>query len=89
MQLGCCIKCDSVSAICETKGCLKHHEQSEKLHTSYTINEIQKISSDFISSNAEKRNILKGLVHEYFNLLKTEIESLYHEVEHSLNNLRF
>jgi len=28
VQIGSCITCSSSCTICETKGCIKHHEQS-------------------------------------------------------------
>lgn len=89
IQLGSCITCRSASPICETKGCIKHHLESEKMHTSYTVKEIQKITEDYVSSNEDKRNILLKMVNEYFQALKAEIEALYHEVTHAMENLRF
>jgi hypothetical protein len=89
VQIGSCIACSSSCTICETKGCIKHHEQSEKMHNIYTIKDVQKIAEDFTTANKEKRRILKKLVYEYFQLLKSEVERLYNEVDHSLDNLRF
>lgn len=59
------------------------------MHTSYTVKEIQKITEDYVSSNEDKRNILLKMVNEYFQALKAEIEALYHEVTHAMENLRF
>jgi hypothetical protein len=59
------------------------------MHNIYTIKDVTRITDAFTTANTEKRNILKKLVQEYFQLLKSEIENLYHEVEHSLDNLRF
>ena len=53
------------------------------------MNDVRRITEDYIRANTDKRNILKKQVSEYFSLLKGEIENLYHEVEHSLDNLRF
>ena len=71
VQIGCCITCSSSSPICETKGCIKHHLESEKMHTSYTIKDVQKIIEDFINANEQKRAILKKHVVEYCRLLKS------------------
>ena len=62
VQIGSCITCSSACAICETKGCIKHHEQSEKMHNIYTLNDVKKITDNFIRTNHEKRLILKKLV---------------------------
>jgi hypothetical protein len=51
IQLGSCITCRSASPICETKGCIKHHLESEKMHTSYTVKDIQNITDAYVSSN--------------------------------------
>lgn len=48
------------------------------MHTSYTVKDIQKITDDYINSNEEKRKILGSMIREYFQSLKSEIESLYH-----------
>lgn len=59
------------------------------MHTSYTVKDIQKITDDYINSNEEKRKILGSMIREYFQSLKSEIESLYHEIEQAVSNLRF
>jgi len=41
------------------------------MHNIYTIKEIQKIAEGFITANKEKRKILKKMVYEYFQLLKS------------------
>jgi hypothetical protein len=63
--------------------------ESEKMHTSYTVKDIQKITDDYINSNEEKRKILGIMLKDYFHNLKTEIESLYHEIDQAVSNLRF
>jgi hypothetical protein len=87
--IGSCLTCKSSSAICETKGCIKHHLESEKIHTSYTVKDVQKIADEYISSNEEKRKILAKMIDDYFQVLKTEVEGLYHEISHAVDNLRF
>ena len=89
VQIGSCIVCSSSSAICETKGCIKHHNESEKMHTTFAIKDIQKIADEFIYSNEQKRQVLKQLVGKYFQTLKVEIEGLYQEVTHAVDHLRF
>ena len=89
VQIGSCIVCSSSSAICETKGCIKHHSESEKVHSTHSIKDIEKISNEFIHSNEEKRQLLKQMVGKYFQTLKLEIEGLYQEVTHAVEHLRF
>ena len=53
------------------------------------VKDVQKIADEYISSNEEKRKILAKMIDDYFQVLKTEVEGLYHEISHAVDNLRF
>ena len=43
IQLGSCLTCETISSICEFKGCIKHHEENEKIHNVVTIEYVRNI----------------------------------------------
>lgn len=68
--MGSCLTCPNKAAICETKGCIGFHEESERAHNVLTLEQIRFIVSQYTNNKQEKKTYLKKMVHEYFTLAR-------------------
>lgn len=89
VQLGNCLTCSTVSSICETKGCIKHHEENERIHNVVTVEYIRHIVREFQFSDQKKKSMIKKLVADYFTVAKKELDILYNEIYEAVDLFKF
>ena len=89
IQLGSCLTCDTISPICEFKGCIKHHEQNERVHNIITIEYVRNIVNEYMRKDSDKRSHLKKLISDYFQVLKKHVEELFESIYESVADFRF
>lgn len=80
IQLGNCLTCASSSSICEAKGCMKNHQENERIHTVFTIEYVRHVVKDYLHNDQNKKSFLKKMIADYFAAAKKEMEVLYEEI---------